>query len=406
MQYVAPAAILAIVLAIGATGVGVARGTEPAGSSASLPAHPGPHWIWVSDIILKRAALVDTDGGRFLGALPGGTGIIAPLRSRDGREIYLAETYYARGTRGERTDLVSIADALTLQPKGEVVIPPKRAEFTSWVAGSALSGDGRFVAVFTLTPATSLSIVDVAERRFVAEVEMPGCSLVYGAGPRRFFSLCADGTALVVTLDAAGKEVSKTRTERWFDPQADPVMEKAARRGDQWFFVSFDGVVHPIDVSGASFRFLDTWSLFTDADRGESWRVGGMQPLALHATTGRLYALMHQGGADTHKDPGTEVFVYDVDKRERVQRIEMRNPAASFVLEQMKMPPGGAVDWLLQRALPNDGVERITVTQDEAPVLAAATAFPATLAVYDARSGVYLRDVAEVGIALNYVAAP
>jgi hypothetical protein len=209
-----------------------------------------------------------------------------------------------------------------------------------------------------------------------------------------------------VTLDAAGKEVSKTRTERWFDPQADPVMEKAARRGDQWFFVSFDGVVHPIDVSGASFRFLDTWSLFTDADRGESWRVGGMQPLALHATTGRLYALMHQGGADTHKDPGTEVFVYDVDKRERVQRIEMRNPAASFVLEQMKMPPGGAVDWLLQRALPNDGVERITVTQDEAPVLAAATAFPATLAVYDARSGVYLRDVAEVGIALNYVAAP
>jgi hypothetical protein len=46
------------------------------------------------------------------------------------------------------------------------------------------------------------------------------------------------------------------------------------------------------------------------------------------------------------------------------------------------------------------------VTQDDAPVLAAATAFPATFAVYDARSGAHLRDVPEVGIAVNYIAAP
>jgi hypothetical protein len=131
-----------------------------------------------------------------------------------------------------------------------------------------------------------------------------------------------------------------------------------------------------------------------------------MQPIALHAATGRLHVLVHQGGADTHKDPGTEVFVYDVDKRAPVQRIPLRNPTASFMLGQMKMPPGGAVDWLLQRVLPNHGVERIAVTQDGAPVLLAATAFPATLSVYDARSGEFLRDVAEVGIATNYVAAP
>jgi methylamine dehydrogenase heavy chain len=401
MRRAAPAALLAILLAIGS-----ARAAEPVAGSVSLPAQPGPHWIWVGDILLKRAALVDADGGRFLGTVPGGVGILAPLRSLDGSEIYLAETFYARGTRGARTDLVSITDALTLQPKGEVVIPPKRAEFTSWVAGSALSDDGRFVAVFNLTPATSLSIVDVVERRFVAEIETPGCSLVYAAGPRRFLSLCADGTALLVTLGENGNEVSKTHTERWFDPQKDPVIEKAARRGDQWFFVSFEGVVHPIDVSGPAPRFLETWPLFTDADRAESWRVGGMQPIALHEASGRLHVLVHQGGADTHKDPGTEVFVYDVDKRERVQRIPLRNPTAGFVLEQLKLPPGGAVDWLLQRTLPNDGVERIAVTQDDAPVLVAATAFPATLSVYDARSGAFQRDVAEVGIATNYVAAP
>jgi methylamine dehydrogenase heavy chain len=383
------------------------RAAEPLGQIETLPAQPGAHWVWVSDVLLKRAALIDTDGGRFLGMLPGGgSGILAPLRSRDGREISLAETFYTRGTRGERTDVVSIADAITLQSKGEVVIPPKRCEHTSWVAGSALSDDGRFLAVFNMNPATSLSIVDVAERRFVAEIDTPGCSLVYAAGPRRFLSLCADGTALVTTLDESGREASKSHTERWFDPKTDPVAEKAARRGDQWFFVSFEGVVHPIDVSGPALRFTETWSLLGDADRKESWRVGGMQQLALHAATGRLYALMHQGGVDTHKAPGTQVFVYDVDKRERVERIELRNPTASFVLERIAMPPGGAIDWLLQRALPNQGVERIAVTQDDAPVLLAATAFPATLAVYDARSGAYLRDVSEVGIATSYVAAP
>lgn len=406
MRRAAPAALLAVVIAIGTIGFDAAHAVEPIGESVSLPSQRGAHWIWVSDILLKRAALVDADGGRFLGSLPGGVGILAPLRSLDGSEIYMAETYYARGARGARTDLVSIADAITLQPKGEVVIPPKRAEFTSWQAGSALSDDGRFLAVFNLTPATSLSIVDVTERRFVAEIETPGCSLVYAAGPRRFLSLCADGAALLLTLDEKGNEVSKTRTERWFDPQKDPVLEKAARRGDQWFFVSFEGVVHPIDISGAAPRFLETWPLFSDADRAESWRVGGMQPIALHEASGRLHVLVHQGGADTHKDPGTEVFVYDVDKRERVQRIPLRNPTAGFVLEQLKMQPGGVVDWLLQRALPNDGVERIALTQDDAPVLVAATAFPATLSVYDARSGAFLRDVPEVGIATNYVAAP
>ncbi len=406
MRSVALPAVLALVIAAGVAWPHAVRAAESVGESETVPAQPGPHWVWVSDILLKRAALVDADGGRFLGTLPGGVGILAPLRSLDGSEIYMAETYYARGTRGARTDLVSIADALTLQPKGEVVIPPKRAEFTSWVAGSALSDDGRFVAVFNLTPATSISIVDVSERRFVAEIETPGCSLVYPAGPRRFLSLCADGSALVLKLDEQGNEVSKTRTEHWFDPRQDPVMEKAARRGDQWFFVSYEGIVHAIDVSGATPRFLDPWPLFGDADRAESWRVGGMQPIALHAASGRLHVLVHKGGADTHKDPGTEVFVYDVDKRERVQRFPLRNPTASFVLERMKLPPGGLVDWLLQHALPNDGVERIAVTEDDAPVLLAATAFPATLSVYDARSGEFLRDVSEVGIATNYVAAP
>ena len=46
----------------------------------------------------------------------------------------------------------------------------------------------------------------------------------------------------------------------------------------------------------------------------ESWKVGGAQHLALHAATGRLYSLMHGAASTRHKDPGTEVWVYDVAK--------------------------------------------------------------------------------------------
>ena len=54
--------------------------------------------------------------------------------------------------------------------------------------------------MFNATPAQSLSIVDLQAQQTTAELQTPGCSLVYPAGARRFFMLCADGAALVVTL--------------------------------------------------------------------------------------------------------------------------------------------------------------------------------------------------------------
>ena len=59
------------------------------------------------------------------------------------------------------------------------------------------------------------------------------------------------------------------------------------------------------------------WSLLDAADRKASWRPGGMQHLSVHAASGRLYSLMHVGGECSHKDPGTEVWVYDLASRKR-----------------------------------------------------------------------------------------
>jgi methylamine dehydrogenase heavy chain len=403
-----PALLAAVALAAGAARAELPA--EPVGRVFTLPATPGPHWFWLSDVLLHRTALFDADAGELLGTLSAGTAglgfVIAPLFSKDRREIYLAETYYARGVRGERSDVVNVYDAQSLAPLHEIAIPPKRAEYFPGNAANALSDDGRFVAVFNLTPATSLTVVDVRERRVATEVGAPGCGLAFAAGPRRFLMLCADGGALAVTVGADGRSAGAERIAPFFDPNADPLTEKAVRRGDEWLFVSYEGVVHPVDVSGPAIRPGETWSLFGEDDRRASWRVGGLQHLAAHAASGRLYALVHQGPKDTHKEAGREVWVYDLATRARVGRIELGNPLAALVRQQAGIEHGGAASWLLDALLPNPGVGQILVTQDESPVLVAVGQGPTSVLVHDARSGQLLREIGEAGIASTLLYAP
>ena len=385
-------------------------GAEPIGRVATLPETPGPHWIWVSDLILKRTALLDTDSGRFLGMISAGLGTIGPNFSKDRREIYLAETHYSRGTRGTRSDLVTVYDAVSLSPLDEIPIPPRRADHASGVATSALSDDGRFLAIFNLTPATSLTIVDVKARQFRSEITTPGCSLVYAAGNRRFAMLCGNGSMLTVTIDDEGREAGKLRTEPFFDPDADPITEKAARYGETWFFVSFEGYIHPVDLTGDVPGFGAVWSLLADQERNASWRIGGAQHLAVHEGTGRLYALMHQGGPDTHKEPGTEIWVWDLATRERVDRFSVRNPIGTFLHQALELDGegflAGVTGWLFQNLLPNPGVDRIQVTRDDRPVLVTLSAFPASLSVHDALTGEHLRDFREPGISGSLLEVP
>jgi methylamine dehydrogenase heavy chain len=384
------------------------------GRSLSLADRPGPHGFWMSDIVLHRTAFFDADAGELRGTISSGTAgvgfVIFPLFARDRPEIYIPETYYERGVRGTRTDVVTIYDAHTLRPVHEIGIPPKRAEYFPGNAASALSDDGRFLAVFNLTPVTSLSIVDVVARRFTSEVPAPGCSLVFPAGPRRFFMLCANGSALTVILDDGGQPTSISRGQPFFDPQADPLTEKAVRRGDTWLFVSFAGNIQPVEVAGDALAMGERWPLFDDTDRAAEWRVGGAQHLAVHAASGRLYVLVHRGGPDTHKQPGTEVWVYDLETRRRIQRIETLNPLVSFVSQQGGISSegmlGGMERWLLGASLPHTGVDNILVTQDEHPVLIAAGAMPPTVTVHDAMTGAVQREISEVGLGISLLFAP
>lgn len=355
-----------------ASGASSAVPADPIGQVAKLPA-ASPHWMWVNDFVFPhmtdgQALLVDGDTGTFLGMLSTGFGFTRLVIPKDGKVIYSPETYFSRGTRGTRTDVVSIYDPRTLAPAGEIGIPAKRSSNMPMMANSELTDDDRFLLIYNFNPGQSVTVVDTRSRKFVAEIETAGCALVYPTGPRAFFSVCADGSLLDVRLTEEGKAASSARTAHVFDVDKDPVTEKAVRVGDTWYFVSFNGNVYPVRIAAGAPQAGTKWSLLSDADRKQSWRPGGLQQLAAHAGLKKLYAIVHQGGLDTHKDPGKDVWVYDLGTRKRVQQIALRNPAGS-----------------------------IQVTRDAKPLLFAIFIDSTTTDVYDAVSGAYLRSITNVG---------
>jgi methylamine dehydrogenase heavy chain len=335
---------------------------------------PTAHWVWVNDMAFfafpdGKAFLVDGDSGRMLGMLSTGYSFTAVLVPKTRAVIYAPETYFSRGTRGTRTDVVSIYDATQLLPVGEIEIPPKRASVMPMPGAQALTDDDRFLLIYNFTPAQSVTVVDTQSRKFVGEIETAGCALAYPTGPRSFFSICGDGALLETTLTDAGTLARHERTAELIDVLKDPLSEKGVRRGDTWLFASFEGVLHPLRMTAAGVKAQPTWSLFNPAELAQHWRTGGLQHLAVHGASGRLFAVVHQGGPETHKEPGEQVWVYDLASRKRVQTITARNKVGS-----------------------------IQVSQDSQPLLFACSIESNRLDIYDATSGKYLRTVEPLGL--------
>ncbi len=376
-------ALAGALLAFGLARAAMAQLPLEPGAVAQLPAQPGVHWVWVNDFSFfalpdGKAFLVDGDSGKMLGLLSTGYSFDALVVPHGGGVIYSPETYFSRGTRGTRTDVVTIYDTVHLAPLGEVKIPPKRASIMAMMAGQVLTDDERFLLIYNYTPAQSVTVVDTRARKFVGEIDTAGCALVYPTGPRSFFSLCGDGSLLVVTLNEQGRAASRTRTKELFDGLKDPLTEKGVRAGDTWLFASFEGTMHPLKITrGGGIEAQATWPLFSAPELAQHWRTGGLQHLALHAGTGRLYAIVHRGGPETHKDPGADVWVWDLASHRKVQQISARNKVAS-----------------------------IQVTADAKPLLFGCSFESNRLDVYDVASGHYLRSVEGLGITPGLLVTP
>lgn len=343
----------------------------------SLPEKLPVHWVWVNDVSFfnmtdGRAYLIDGDTGRFMGMVSGGYGHgMLELDPRGGR-FAVPATYYSRGTRGERTDVVTLYSVATLRPDDEIVIPSKKFSGIPFIGAAPLTDDGRFALLYNFTPEQSVTVADLETKKVVGEFPTPGCGLIYPVGPRRFMMQCGDGSMQLASMDVSGK-VELGGVSKPFWNQSDPATEKAVRIGpSRWMFFTHDSQVTVVDGAGVAPKVVQQWSLV--GAKPDNWRIGGLQPSAYHAASGRLYVLMHQGGAGTHKDPGREVWVFDVKTQQRIQRITLDVLATS-----------------------------IAVSADAKPLLYAVQFGVPTLIIYDALAGNKLRTVDKLGQTLSVI---
>ena len=70
------------------------------------------------------AVIFDGDNGRIEGLVPMAMNATLDF-SADNTRIYVGETMYTRGNRGDRIDLLSIYDASTLNLLKEIPVPPR-----------------------------------------------------------------------------------------------------------------------------------------------------------------------------------------------------------------------------------------------------------------------------------------
>ncbi len=305
----------------------------------------GPHWVFLvspagaDSELSTKIEIVDGDSLQLLGLLTGGLLSTAAL-SPDRKFIYMADTFYSRGSRGDRTDVISIYDARRLAPVHEVVIPAKRQQHIPPDSSAlTITPDGRFLLVANLTPATSVTVVDVNSNKVAGEIDTAGCAGIVMAGARRFNSICGDGALLSIRFDDRGKAAASRRMARpFFDPEKDPVFSVPAVIGKRAYYASYHGMVYPVDweadppIAGAP------WPMLSGEDRKAGWRPGGYQPLAAYAPGKLIYILMHQGGEWTHKQAGTEVWVYNIEQRRRVDKIVLPRPGSEVYVTPDRDP--------------------------------------------------------------------
>ncbi len=324
-----------------------------------------PHWIYVLDEafdneIDSRVHLFDGDTYRRLGQIDAGFNPGFNL-SPDGKTSVVSTTYFARGSHGARTDVVEFTDNTTLSVTHEIVLPSKRAMTLPSYFNIAYGQDGHFLYVAYVTPAASFGVLDPAKNTVIDEIDTAGCVLVIPSGPNRVSSLCESGRLLTVTLDAQGHEASRALSDAFFDADKDPVFVQGVPSTDGFTFLSFLGEVHEVDLSGPQPAFRKPWSLLDPTDKAQSWRPGGTQVGAIHRKSGQLFVPMHRGGEGTHKQGGSEIWVFDMKTHKRLARW----PLAPHKLAN---------------------VVAVQVSQDDAPILFAATE-KSDVAVLDARSG-------------------
>ena len=338
--------LAAVACACAALGRSVAElPVEPIPAIRSLPAdYPdsfvflvdGNFWGIESGKVVIADVGAETDHHR--GALGSAQfGNFAAAKTRP--ELYVVETFYARGHRGARTDVLTIYDRSTLNAIGEVVLPGgKRAQTLTEIGTFQLSVDDRFAYVFNFTPASSVTIVDLEKRRVVGEVDIPGCVHAFALKGGGFASLCGNGGVASTKLDANGKQAGQTMSAPFHNIDTEPMFTRPAIIDGVGYFPTYHGKIQEIDFSGEEAKVGEAWEIaparpaeggkrffgMMKGKKPESRLPSGWQ-LISSDEAGRIYLLMRATDTiDEHDSGGDEVWVVDPKSRNVVDRIRLR----------------------------------------------------------------------------------
>lgn len=344
------AAVGAITLSLAAIVEAQTPAPLPAETSDVAVLEPaGPHRAFImGGYRIEGANVIDGDDERLkiLGMIPVNRGGVMTIAS-DASRIAVVETFYSRGNRGTREDVLALYDGQTLDLVKEIVLPgrglivPKRNLLE-------LSADNRLAYVYDFSPASSVHVVDLEEGKVVTSVDLPGCALAIPYGNRSFGSICGDGTVGSTQISETGTPAT-VFSKPFFDADLDPLFENSVidkTTGESWM-ISYTGKIYPVKFGNGAPVAGKPWSVsaaagFPVAGTGVqelAWRPGGSgQLLALHRDRKHLYVLMHTGNHWTHKVPGKEVWILDAVKQTLIKRVTLEKEAHGIVVTQDANP--------------------------------------------------------------------
>ncbi len=298
--------------------------------------------IALNHIVDGRTYVLDAKDLRLLGII--GTASLGMVHVPKGSgDIYVATTHLSRTTRGERTDVVEIYSGKDLTFKEEIPISNNRAQALNYRSLFWPSSDQKYLFIQNATPATSVTVVDIAGKKQVADIPNPGCYGIFPSAtkPLRFATTCGDGTFGTINVTTDGSAEMKA-SQPIFDPDTDALFSGAYRWGDKWVFTSYGGNIYVIDVEGDTATLTDKIAVSEGVEG--NWRPGGYQPIAVHDKTGIAYLLMHSNGTEgSHKNPAEEIWAVDL-KNKTVLGRTASVPAIALTVSQGDKPALFAID--------------------------------------------------------------
>ena len=305
---------------------------------------PKPTWFFVDGgWDMAGTSIFDGETGKM-------KGMVETRRLADfaidpfGKYYYVSETIWSKGDRGTRQDMVSVYDSQTLNLVTEIPLPG-RILIGSRKNNFIISDDGKTAYIYDFSPASGVNIVDLAKRKFVTAIELPGCASLMPNPGVGFSALWSDGSLATVAIK--GTKADITHSAPFFSATDDPIFDNFTydKRKKETTFLTYTGQIFQAKL-GATPTIAAPFSIQAAAGirPGETkplelnWYPGGRQPMALHRPSGHLFVLMHMGEYWTHKASGTEVWEVDLATQKVVKRRALKEPMNNIEVSQTDKP--------------------------------------------------------------------